>query len=233
MRPAAALSLSSARRRARPPRIIRPRSTIAARCASSRASSSRFAGATPTSCSSCAPQAPPEQRRIGSSRVYRSLCSKEPGSQAVCSPSAIGQRVKVAGWPSRTRASMLVSNVLLPSGDEALFYPQSKLRWSTRQAGGQWARESVSGEQRDLFRVWSVADLGAYIRMAQAIAVKLTPAAQAKMAHPASARRLSAARHAGDHAQPTADTVRRSRRPHRPRARVVRRATQDRHGRAA
>ena len=32
------------------------------------------------------------------------------------------------------------------------------------------------------YRVWSVADLGAYIRMAQAIAVKLTPAAQAKMA---------------------------------------------------
>ena len=95
---------------------------------------------------------------------------------------AVGQRVKAAGWPSRTRASVLVSNVLLPSGDEALFYPQSKLRWSTRQAGGQWARESVSGELRDLFRVWSVADLGAYIRMAQAIAVKLTPAAQAKMA---------------------------------------------------
>ena len=65
-----------------------------------------------------------------------------------------------------------------------MFYPQSKLRWSTRQAGGQWARESVSDEQRDLYRVWSVADLGAYIRMAQAIAVKLTPAAQAKMATP-------------------------------------------------
>jgi hypothetical protein len=97
---------------------------------------------------------------------------------------AIGQRVKVAGWPSRTRASMLVNNVLLPSGDEALFYPQSKLRWSTRQAGGDWARESVSGGQRGLFRVWSVADLGAYLRMAQAIAVRLTPAAQAKMATP-------------------------------------------------
>jgi Family of unknown function (DUF6152) len=97
---------------------------------------------------------------------------------------AVGQRVKAAGWPSRTRASMLVSNILLPSGDEALFYPQSKLRWSTRQAGGQWARESVSGQQRDLFRVWSVADLGAYVRMAQAVAVKLTPAAQAKMVTP-------------------------------------------------
>jgi len=97
---------------------------------------------------------------------------------------AIGQRVKVAGWPSRTRASMLVSNILLPSGDEALLLPQSTLRWSTRQAGGQWARESVSDEQRDLFRVWSVADLGAYLRMAQAITVRLTPAAQAKMATP-------------------------------------------------
>ena len=97
---------------------------------------------------------------------------------------AIGQRVQVAGWASRTRASMLVSNVLLPNGEEALFYPQSQLRWSNRQAGGQWARESVGDEQRDLYRVWSVADLGAYIRMAQSIAVKLTPAAQAKMATP-------------------------------------------------
>jgi hypothetical protein len=64
---------------------------------------------------------------------------------------AIGQQVKVAGWASRTRASMLVSNVLLPSGAEALFYPQSQLRWSDRQAGGEWARESVGNEERDLY----------------------------------------------------------------------------------
>jgi hypothetical protein len=97
---------------------------------------------------------------------------------------AIGQQVKVAGWASRTRASMLVSNVLLPSGAEALFNPQSQLRWSDRQAGGQWARKSVGNEQRDLYRIWSVADLGAYLTMARGIAVKLTPAAQAKMATP-------------------------------------------------
>ncbi len=97
---------------------------------------------------------------------------------------AIGQHVKAAGWASRTRASMLVNNLLLPSGDEALFYPQSTLRWSTQKAGGQWARESVSDAQRDLYRVWSVADLGAYIGMAQGISLNLTPAAQAKMANP-------------------------------------------------
>jgi hypothetical protein len=94
---------------------------------------------------------------------------------------AVGERVKVAGWASRTRASMQVNNLLLPSGEEALFYPQSSIRWSNKQAGGQWIKEPVTDDQRGLYRIWSVADLGAYIRAAQGIAIRLTAAAQAKM----------------------------------------------------
>jgi hypothetical protein len=76
---------------------------------------------------------------------------------------------------------MLVSNLLLPSGEEALFYPESKLRWSAKAAGGQWARESVTAERRGLYRIWSVADLGAYLAAARAATFELTPQAQAVM----------------------------------------------------
>lgn len=97
----------------------------------------------------------------------------------------VGKRVKVAGWVSRTRPStMLVSNMLLPSGHEALFYPQSSLRWSVKAAGGRWTPEPVTSGRRGLYRIWSVADLGAYMRAAMGISIKLTPAAQAKMATP-------------------------------------------------
>lgn len=95
---------------------------------------------------------------------------------------SIGDRVKAAGYASRRRPSMLVNNLLLPNGDEALFYPESRLRWSDRPAGGQWARESAGGDRRDLFRIWSVANLGAYLAAARAVEFKLTPQAQAKLA---------------------------------------------------
>ena len=93
----------------------------------------------------------------------------------------VGERVKVAGWVSRRRPAMLVSNMLLPNGQEALFYPQSQLRWSDVPAGGRWNREAVGGGERGLFRTWSVADLGAYLRTALGVTFNLTPAAQAKM----------------------------------------------------
>lgn len=41
---------------------------------------------------------------------------------------------------------MQVNNMLLPDGEEALFYPDSRLRWSDKPAGGQWARESASDD---------------------------------------------------------------------------------------
>lgn len=94
---------------------------------------------------------------------------------------AVGDRVKVAGYPSRRRAAMLVNNLLMPNGQEALFYPESRLRWSDTAAGGQWARESVSGVRRDIYRIWSVADLGTYLATARAVTFRLTPEAQASM----------------------------------------------------
>jgi len=93
----------------------------------------------------------------------------------------VGARVKTAGYASRRRPSMLVNNLLLPNGEEALFYPESRLRWSDKAAGGRWARESVASDRRGLYRIWSVADLGAYLRAARAVAFQLTPQAQAKM----------------------------------------------------
>jgi hypothetical protein len=97
----------------------------------------------------------------------------------------VGKRVKVAGWVSRTRpSSMLVSNMLLSNGQEALFYPASRLRWSDRPAGGRWIPEPVVSGRRGFFRIWTVADLGAYMRAALGISIKLTPSAQAKMANP-------------------------------------------------
>jgi len=95
---------------------------------------------------------------------------------------AVGDRVKAAGYASRRRTSMMVNNLLLANGEEALFYPESRLRWSVKPAGGQWARESVNGDRRDLYRIWSVADLGAYLTAARAVAFQLKPEAQAKMA---------------------------------------------------
>jgi len=98
---------------------------------------------------------------------------------------AVGERVKVAGWASRARSSaMLVSNMLLPNGQEALFYPQSRLRWSDRPAGGRWTPEPVTSGRRGLYRIWSVADLGAYLKAALGVSIKLTPSAQAQMATP-------------------------------------------------
>lgn len=93
----------------------------------------------------------------------------------------VGARVKAAGWQSRRRTSMLVSNILLPNGEEALLSPDSRLRWSANPVGGRWARESVSGDRRGLYRIWSVADLGAYLKAARAATFKLTPEAQAAM----------------------------------------------------
>jgi hypothetical protein len=93
----------------------------------------------------------------------------------------VGARVKAAGWQSRRRTSMLVNNLLLPNGEEALFSPDSRLRWSDKPMGGRWARESVSGDARGLYRIWSVADLGAYLKAARAVTFQLTPEAQAKM----------------------------------------------------
>ena len=59
---------------------------------------------------------------------------------------------------------MQVNNMLLPNGEEALFYPDSRLRWSDKAAGGEWIRESVSGDRSGLYRIWSVANVASISR---------------------------------------------------------------------
>lgn len=55
----------------------------------------------------------------------------------------VGARVKAAGWESRRRTAMLVSNLLLPNGEEALFYPgepSSLVRQTRRRPSGHASR---------------------------------------------------------------------------------------------
>ena len=94
---------------------------------------------------------------------------------------SVGAQVRVAGWPSTERpTAMLVSNLLLPSGEEVLFSQVSRNRWSSNYSGGQWLNERVSREQLGLYRVWSV-DRGTYIAAVRGIDIRLTATAQAKM----------------------------------------------------
>jgi hypothetical protein len=71
----------------------------------------------------------------------------------------VGERVKVAGFPSTRRAGrLLVSNVLLPNGIEVLMF-RTETRWSQRTIGGsEWvvadtAPVRASGD--GLFKVWT------------------------------------------------------------------------------
>jgi len=93
---------------------------------------------------------------------------------------SLGHHVRVAGNTSGRRPlAMNVSNLLLPSGREILFYPSSRVRWSDETAGGQWLTREVNRERQGIFRVWSVADFDAYLDVARELDIRLTPAAQA------------------------------------------------------
>ena len=95
---------------------------------------------------------------------------------------SVGERVRVAGWPSTERpTAMIVTNLLLPGGEEILFSHLSRNRWSSNYSGGQWINERVSREQRGLYRVWSV-DRVAYVDAVRNVEIRLTPSAQAKVA---------------------------------------------------
>jgi len=79
----------------------------------------------------------------------------------------VGDRVTVAGWPSRRGQGMFVNNMLLPSGEEFVFdfSPEpADLRWSDRMWGSNqnWFAESgdSSAEERGIFRVWSTTLVG-------------------------------------------------------------------------
>ncbi|MGI9260003.1 MAG: DUF6152 family protein [Gammaproteobacteria bacterium] len=91
-----------------------------------------------------------------------------------------GDSVRVAGWPSTQRPQlMIVTNMLLPDGQEVLFYPASRIRWSGDQVGGNWLGETVDGNPSGLFRIWSVADFGEYQDVARGLVIRQTAAAQA------------------------------------------------------
>ncbi len=76
---------------------------------------------------------------------------------------AVGDQVKVAGYPARRAADgMFVTHMLLPSGEEFVFQFGSEpaaLRWSDRAWGetNSWFVDSgdASAAERGLFRVWS------------------------------------------------------------------------------
>lgn len=91
-----------------------------------------------------------------------------------------GDRVRVAGWPSTQRPNfMIVTNMLLPNGQEVLFYPASRIRWSGDPVGGNWLSETVEGNPRGLYRIWSVADFGEYQDVARGLVIRQTDAARA------------------------------------------------------
>ena len=90
----------------------------------------------------------------------------------------VDEQVRVAGWVSTTRPGrMNVSNLLLPTGEELLFSARGTSRWSGESLGGAWDNEVVDRRQRGLYRVWSLADLGAYGRANQAMAGQLAATA--------------------------------------------------------
>ena len=70
-----------------------------------------------------------------------------------------GDRVRVAGWPSKNRPQrMIVTNVLAPSGIEILLV-RSEPRWSDRTIGGDAAvtdESAVDATGAGLFRVWTL-----------------------------------------------------------------------------
>jgi hypothetical protein len=93
---------------------------------------------------------------------------------------SVGDNVRVAGWRSTQQPQlMIVSNMLVPSGQEALFYDVSRPRWSNNAIGGSWKGELVENSSQGLFRIWSVADFGAYQDVARNLVIRQNAAAQA------------------------------------------------------
>jgi len=93
---------------------------------------------------------------------------------------AAGAKVRAAGWISTRRPTLMnVANMLLPSGEEVLFYAASRKRWSENTVGGEWQAELVTDNRRDLYRIWSPESFGAYQASTAAIDIELTPAAAA------------------------------------------------------
>jgi hypothetical protein len=75
---------------------------------------------------------------------------------------AVGDHVRIAGWPGRRSANrMFATNLLLPNRQEILLNPNSPPRWSDDTLGNSaaWTSDGKAGggdsAARGLFRVWS------------------------------------------------------------------------------
>lgn len=91
----------------------------------------------------------------------------------------LGQ-VRAAGWASRARPAMRVTNMLLPGGTEVLLAGAAGSRWSDEYAG-ELVNRRVNRAERDLFRIWSIEDPGTIGQTRQQSEVRLTELAQASI----------------------------------------------------
>ena len=97
----------------------------------------------------------------------------------------VGQRVRVAGWPSTQRAMhMQVINVLLPDGLEILMGGPREPRWSENTIGGDpWSVDEATAavaQGQGIFRVWSQGTRAWYF--SDSSGYRLTPSAAAASA---------------------------------------------------
>ena len=97
----------------------------------------------------------------------------------------IGERVRIAGWQSRTRPrGFFLTHMLLPDGAELVLLPTANVgrRWSDNFSGGQWISEPANRQDGSLFRTWSTESLDVFIQAGLGIEVELTEDALAAKA---------------------------------------------------
>jgi hypothetical protein len=92
-----------------------------------------------------------------------------------------GQKVRIAGHPSRRGPTRLYgTNLLLGNGEELVFEPGGSRRWSqvADGTGGAWFDEPTEASGRGLFRVWSTKLDDPWTGISED---QLTPAAKEKL----------------------------------------------------
>ncbi len=88
--------------------------------------------------------------------------------------------VRAAGWASRTRPAMRVTNMLLPNGTEVLLAGAERNRWSDEYAG-ELVNARANRAELDLFRIWSAEDPGTFGRTIEQSEILLTTTGEANM----------------------------------------------------
>jgi len=92
--------------------------------------------------------------------------------------------VRAAGWRSPDSPAMRVTNILLPSGQELLMTGVVGNRWSDDFTGGELVGDRVDRADRDLYRIWSIEDIGRYSQSVEQSDVQLTAEARSRMSAP-------------------------------------------------